>query len=207
MRIVLKPAGLVLVLIGLFVAIVTPFLMMQRNVSRAASQQKGASRASSADAPAARRSPGGASANLLREVDWKFYTESDARATFKPLSGSGLPAAPAYHFDINRLGGQQWNIGFNNKIQGAEFRDSETVRVRFWGRSPNQGKICLILQKDAPPFPHCWKEYVSLAPQWKEYSFTFKPANYARGEAILAIFLSMDLGSIELAGLRLERAE
>lgn len=202
MRIIIKPAGLAVILIGFFVALLTPFIMRGRtsnaNVSPASALL---------DSTAAFPTTQGTKASPLLGDGWKAYNEKDTLCQFKPLDAPDLPARPAYHLDVQRVGTQPWNVGFNNGLSGGAIREGEQLRFRFWGRAPGRSKICILLQKNVAPFPHCWKQYVALEPQWKQYEFTFQSTAYAPEEALATILLGMDVGTVELAGIQLERAE
>ncbi|GAB4464215.1 MAG: hypothetical protein OHK0029_33960 [Armatimonadaceae bacterium] len=143
--------------------------------------------------------------NLLKPQGWNFYTEQEGRGTYTELSGTDLPAQPAYRFDTESIGKQPWNVGFNHKLVGQSFAAGTPLRVTFHARSPKSSLLTVLMQKDAAPYPHCWKEYVRLTPEWKSYTYDFKSAAYADGEAILALFLGAELGVIEVAGLTLEQ--
>jgi len=144
-----------------------------------------------------------ASGNLLSDTTWKFYTELDAQAEQSRDVPAEISGA-VYHFDVKKIGVNPWNVGFNDTLQD-EFHAGETLHLHFRGRSTASSQICMIMQQTAPPFPHCWKEYLTLTPEWKEYDYTFQSSAYPKGGSLFSFFLGFGTGMIELSDIRLER--
>jgi len=207
MRIILKPGGILLITTALFCLAGTVLLPMRQSASPASAapgRPSGADQltAGVASPPHSSLAEGG----LCSEETWRFYTENGGKATTALLSESDLPARPAHHFEVQQIGSSPWNVGFNNGLI-APVAPGTRLRLHFWGRSSSRLQICTILQRNVPPYPHAWKQYLTLTPDWKEYDITFVcTESYAPGEAILSFFLGFNTGSIDLAGIRLEKA-
>jgi hypothetical protein len=209
MRVIIKP-GAILAL-GFLIALTLGGIAFLNSAGKSTSpeasvtQQTNSTNPSTSSPSAAKPAAPEAPGNLLKKANWNFYMEQEGRGISTELSGGDLPAKPAYRLETQSVGKNPWNVGFNNKLVGESFTANTPLRLTFHARSPKKALLTILLQKDAAPFPHCWKEYIRLTPEWKAYSFDFKSAEYTSGEAILALFVGSELGTIEVAGFRLER--
>lgn len=210
--VVLKPRGLVALLTLLFILIALPFVIARRNNQSAPPVPAGPSPAERSsngtiNAAAPPNAPAAADGNLLREENWRFYTERTARAFQEQVPDAPAGSAGAYRFSVEQTGGQDWNVGFNNKLRGVSLAPGDKVRLRFRARSSSRSTLVLLLQRDVAPYPHSWKKYVRLEPEWKAYEYVLPAGTaYADGEGLLAFFMGMNVGKIDLADIRLERA-
>jgi hypothetical protein len=209
MRVVLKPLGVVVLVAAFATALVAPRLMGSRAPNAPATP---GAEPTAAAPPQKKSAPGQAVAaagesSLLRAADWKFYTEPPAQADRAALAGADLPSSSASgsRFTVRTVGKNPWNVGFNNILTAESFRAGETLTVTFHARSRTRSQVCALLQENSAPYAHCWKRYVSLTPEWKEYRFSFRAARYERGGALFAIFLGFAPGTIDMTDVRLVR--
>jgi hypothetical protein len=121
--------------------------------------------------------------------------------TTVPVSGKAFPQA--YHFDIQSVGKDPWNIGFHNRLDGVDFTSSNRLQLSFWARSDDGLPISILMQQSEAPYTESWRHEVPLSPQWKKYEFSFDSATYAPGGAYLSFLLGRACGSVELADIHL----
>lgn len=204
MRVILKPGGLLALATLLVVILSGVYMLGQVKGTRErepGARPQGVANASPRPMP---QSPG-RKGNLFPETGGKFYTEKGAVATQTPLSTKDAPAQPAFRFDIQKVDKEDWNIGYNQKVLGASFNKGDKVRLSVWARSTDKCLLTLIMQKDAPPFPHCWKVYLRPTPEWKQYSYEFQTDTYGNDQTLVNCFMGTQAGTVELAGFTLER--
>lgn len=206
MRVIIKPGGLIAIVVALASLVVLVYVSKQGGSGKMGSRTAayGASSSSSAS-PTGGKAPNPAG-NLLHETGWQNYMEETAVSTMTPLSGSDLPARPGYHFVIEKIAKKSWNLGFINNLKDVTLSSGEKLRVRFWAKSTGVVPITVLLQRNAAPFPHAWKQHVTLSNTWKEYTYSFSVAErYEPGESVFAIQFGEATGTMDLAGITLER--
>jgi hypothetical protein len=187
MRIIIKPLGLVsiaVVMSGAFAAV--------------AFRSNGGASALVAGAA-------GRGAQLVSNEKWKFYTEKGAvgnMTNIKESAGGAIRTGVKVMAD--QPGMQAWNLGVSNPL-GEEFKNGEKLQLRFWGRSESSSPITIIMQRNVPGFPDCFKESVELTPQWREYRFEITTTTMAKWESMIAIHAGFRPGSVELVGAELVR--
>jgi GH35 family endo-1,4-beta-xylanase len=78
------------------------------------------------------------------------------------------------------------------------------LRFRLWGRSSSKSRIGLIHELNATPYSKSLSNVIRLTEEWKEYAIAYQTAAYAAGTSALRIQTGFDVGTVELANIRLE---
>jgi hypothetical protein len=205
MRIILKPGGIAL-LAGCAVAVIAGLAMPNRHA--AGSNATNAVFPGAASAATLTFSGGGTPGPTeipLSDRGWHYYTEAGAAATYAPRAPGGPTGVPYQHFEVRALGHDPWNIGLNQGLGNTALPAGATIRLQFTARSSASSQVCVLLQQNAPPYSHAWKEYVTLTPTWKPYDFTFRSGEYPKNTALLSFFLGYSVGTVDIASVRLQR--
>jgi hypothetical protein len=187
MRIIIKPLGMIviaLVLGGSFFVI-----------SRLKSGTKGGLGFSTAAL--------GGRTNLLSEARWKFYTEKGATGSMSAIQENlGGAVQTGLKVVTDRPGEQAWNVGVSNPL-GVAFQAGQRLTLRFWGRSKEGSQLTIIMQRNIPGFPDCFKQTVTLTPEWKQYSYDVTTTTMAQWESMIAVHAGFQPGALELVGVEL----
>ena len=143
--------------------------------------------------------------NVVSEDKWKFYTEKGAVGNMA-VTRETIQGAPRNSLKImaDRPGEQPWNLGISNAL-GTPFKSGEKLQLRFWGRSEQGSQVTIILQRNVPGFPDCFKQTLTLTPQWKRYQYDVTTMAMAQWESMIAVHAGFQAGSLELAGVELVR--
>ncbi|MBB6053368.1 hypothetical protein [Armatimonas rosea] len=143
--------------------------------------------------------------NVVAEEKWKFYTEKGAVGNMT-VTRETIEGAPRNGLKIlaDRPGEQPWNLGISNAL-GTPFKAGEKLQLRFWGRSEQGSQVTIILQRNVPGFPDCFKQTLTLTPQWKSYQYDVTTTAMAQWESMIAVHAGFQAGSLELAGVELVR--
>lgn len=143
--------------------------------------------------------------NVVSEAKWKFYTEKGAVGNME-VTHETIQGAPRNGLKImaDRPGEQPWNLGVSNAL-GTPFKAGEKLKLRFWGRSEQGSQVTIILQRNVPGFPDCFKQTLALTPQWKSYQYDVTTTAMAQWESMIAVHAGFQAGSLELAGVELVR--
>ena len=199
MRIVIKPLGLALILI----AIVSGLLVLRFVPRNGGDTIAGGGETASppAVAVAASSDPN----NLFVDSRWHLYLEGTTKATMERVPSPDNPSQIAHHYVVEQIGKQQWNIGVTNVLEQQAFAAKEPLALHFEAKSAERMQVCLILQKNSAPFPHSWKQNVTLTPDWQPYDLTVTAEEYATGQAVFAIQMGLMAGTMDIKNLRLER--
>ena len=101
------------------------------------------------------------------------------------------------------VAGQPWTPQLSLTLPAAT-RAGQWLRFRFWARSANGSLIGLIHELSAAPNTKALDTTVKLSEEWKEFAFTYQPLDWAQRTSALRVRLGLSIGTVELAGLRLE---
>lgn len=193
MRIIIKPMGMILVALAIgggFAAVMLKKPGQSGLAPSTVAQGKGGVGALPGE-------------NLVSEARWKFYTEKGAvgdmttlRETIGGAERSGLKVT------VTRAGEQPWNIGISNPL-GVGLKAGWKLKLRFWGRSVEGSQITVMIQRNVPGFPDCFKQTMTLTPEWKEYTFDVTASEMAKWESMIGVHAGFQNGSVEIAGLEL----
>ncbi|WP_395138667.1 hypothetical protein [Armatimonas sp.] len=143
--------------------------------------------------------------NLVSSTKWKFYTEKGAVGNIATLSEKvGGASLTGMKVVTDQPGLQAWNVGVSNAL-GVAFKNGEKLQLRFWGRSSSRSQITIILQRNVPGFPDCFKRTIALTSEWKEYQYEIVTTTMAQWESMIAIHTGFRAGAVELVGAELVR--
>ncbi len=143
------------------------------------------------------------SQNMISSTKWKFYTEKGAVGNMATLSATvGGAALTGTKIVTDQPGLQAWNVGMSNAL-GVAFKSGEKLQLRFWGRSPSGSQITIIMQRNVPGFPDCFKRTIPLTAEWKEYRYEIVTTTMAQWESMIAIHSGFQAGTVELVGAEL----
>ncbi|WP_395088546.1 hypothetical protein [Armatimonas sp.] len=141
--------------------------------------------------------------NLISLTKWKFYTEKGAVGNMTTLSETVRGASlTGMKIVTDQPGIQAWNVGISNAL-GVAFKSGEKLQLRFWGRSSSISQITIIMQRNVPGFPDCFKQTIPLTAEWKEYRYEIVTTTMAQWESMIAIHSGFRAGAVELVGAEL----
>jgi hypothetical protein len=141
--------------------------------------------------------------NLVSSEKWKFYTEKGALGNLTMIQESlGGVSRTGVKIVTDQPGMQPWNVGVSNPL-GRAFKKGEKLQLRFWGRSVSSSRLTIILQRNVPGFPDCFKQDVNLTPEWRPYQYDVTMATMAQWESMVAVHCGHSKGTIELVGTEL----
>ena len=141
--------------------------------------------------------------NLISLTKWKFYTEKGAVGNMTTLSETvGGDTLTGMKIVTDQPGLQAWNVGISNAL-GVAFKSGEKLQLHFWGRSTSSSQITIIMQRNVPGFPDCFKRTIPLTAEWKEYRYEIVTTTMAQWESMIAIHSGFQAGTVELVGAEL----
>lgn len=202
MRIVLKPMGVVLLLAVIAGLVILPRLLTGTGKSPASTLGYGMRPTTSATpipTTLPKAAGGGSSENLLAGTSWAFWTQSGAVGQYTALPPGQDGHTLSWRYTIETPGRQIFHAGFNTPLQNIHLKAGDKVTVRFAARSAENIPICVVLQRNAPPFPPGDRKWVKLTPEWENYEVTLAADNYGPGEALLSYMFGEKKGTIEIA--------
>lgn len=195
MRIIIKPLGMVCIAIVFGGAFAALALRKPGGVS---------SPSAPGGSVSATKNPASGT-NLVSAAKWKFYTEKGAVGNMAMIAESvGGASLTGVKILTDRPTAQAWNIGASNPL-GIAFNNGEKLQLRFWGRSSSSSQITIILQRNVPSFPDCFKRAVTLTPEWKEYRYEITASTMAKWESMIALHAGFRAGEVEIVGAELIR--
>jgi hypothetical protein len=211
MKVVIKPAGLILGTLLLGAGAVCMFLMARNSASPPTATDAPVAPRNTPQKPvvknnAPRIASVGSSTNLVKDnlikpENWKFYAEAPAIGRLD----SSSPDGATLRFVVEGVGKMPSNIGYTNRL-GAGFNDNEPVELTFRARSPEGCTMRAIMVKNVPGFPMAWQRDFTLTSEWKEYTVAFSTPRYNEAESIFALHLGFGAGTVEVESLVLRRA-
>jgi hypothetical protein len=206
MKVVIKPAGLILGTLLLGAGAVGMFLMARNSATPPAATDTPTSPRNVPKKPVVKNNApqaprAGSVVNLIKSENWKFYAEAPAVGRLD----SSSPDGAMLRFVVEGVGKFPSNIGYTNRL-GAGFNDNEPVELTFRARSPEGCTMRAIMVKNVPGFPMAWQRDFTLTPEWKEYTTAFSTPRYNEAESIFALHLGFGAGTVEVESLVLRRA-
>jgi hypothetical protein len=213
MKVVIKPAGLILGTLLLGVGAVGMFLMARNSASPPIvtdapitplnAPKKPTEKKKVPQAPRSNQAPNSRLANnLIKPENWKFYAEAPATGRLDNSSPDGT----TLRFVVEGAGKMPSNIGYTNRL-GAGFNENEPVELTFRAKSAEGCTLRTIMVKNVPGFPMAWQRDFTLTPEWQEYQASFSAPRYNEAESIFALHLGFGAGTIEVESLMLRRAK
>jgi len=125
---------------------------------------------------------------------------------FSIIPAEGAPGGFTSAFRATTLSltpGQPWAPQLSLTVP-ADTRAGQWLRFGFWARSSTGSLIGLIHELNAAPNTKALDTTVKLTPEWKEFAFTYQSIAWAPRSAALRVRLGISIGTIEIAGIRLE---
>jgi endo-1,4-beta-xylanase len=96
-----------------------------------------------------------------------------------------------------------WNSQMSRTLP-VDVQQGRWFRFRLWGRSETRNRIGLIHEITAAPNTKSLSNVVGLTPEWKEYAIAYQVPSYTANAHALRIQTGFDVGTVELANIRLE---
>ena len=185
MRIIIKPLGMVAIALAVGGAFTAVTFRSKKATGVGASRE---------------------TANLVSNDKWKFYTEKGALGNLTAVQETlGGTVRTGVKVVTDQPGMQPWNVGVSNPL-GRAFKKGEKLQLRFWGRSTSHSQLTIILQRNVPGFPDCFKQDINLTPEWRPYQYEVTMATMAQWESMIAVHCGHAKGTIELVGTELVSA-
>jgi hypothetical protein len=217
-RVVLKPAGLIIVTLTLFVlaflAVANGRWRAANGAAEAALPEFKTARAKKSVAPPAVASPG-----LLEPGGLTLTEAARGYATLEPIPPAEQPTgcADGARVTVTRKPAEFQRVQIRRKLAKAT-GEGQTLTLRFWSRSlaettahagnnwqtPKPGRVSAFVGERNAVYTKAFFVTVTPGPVWKEHVFTFTAPAYQPGQAEARLLLGYEPGRIEIAGLRLE---
>lgn len=143
-----------------------------------------------------------AQTDLAAGATWSFSQPQN----FSTVAAADSPGGFSSAFRATTtalVAGQPWSPQLSLTLP-AETRAGQWVRFRFWARSANGSLAGLIHELNAAPNTKALDTVVKLSGEWKEFAFAYQPIAWAARTSALRVRLGLSVGTVELAGLRLE---
>lgn len=218
MKVILKPAGLLVVLasFGLLAFIALP---------KKAPEVSGGAVPVSGKAPASTSTVGAgvdsslATAAPSTKVDWskaKRILEPDITGkNWRELSGKGkmaLTVVPANvkghpfarHIVVSEPGANAWDLQIAHSLEVA-FAKGHRVRLSFWARSKSANSMLAVVEQAGEPYTKLATKTVSLTPQWQQFFEEWQQVeNTSSGWAHVDFQFGQQAGELEITGVVLD---
>lgn len=220
MKIILKPAGVAVVLLAFgvlaFVAVPRKTAPQKNAVAPIASRTN----ATPTDAESLRTSGGPElSVRSSATVDWKKSTRilepNITGTTWRQLVGAGnmttrvVPSSVVGHafarqLSIQTLGKNSWDLQIAHPLQVA-FKKGSHVRLTYWARSKDGCKVAAVVEQATEPYTKIATRIAELTPEWKQYAEEWEPtADTEPGWAHINFQVGYKTGALELTGVQLD---
>jgi hypothetical protein len=105
---------------------------------------------------------------------------------------------------ISELGVNPWDLQLAHPLDVA-FKKGSHVRLTYWGRSKDSCTVAAVVEEANEPYTKIASRNMTLTPEWKQYSEEWDPkADTEPGWAHIDFQVGYKLGEIELTGVILE---
>lgn len=105
---------------------------------------------------------------------------------------------------INEAGKHNWHATFTQP--GLDLEEGENYTVIFWGKADQDIPMMVFSQHEKDDFrPFGLNHPANLTTEWKKHIISFKARNVEPKFARLSFLLGLKKGTIELAGIRLQK--
>ena len=222
MNVILKPAGL-LVVLGAFGVMGYLALSHKTKTNSAPSLPESVPLATPATVSSSPKTQEGGSKELSDrpqgKVNWsgaKHILEPDitgpnwhqlitkGRIENKIVASTVPGHAFAKQLLIGELGVNPWDLQIAHPLDVA-FKKGSHVRLTYWGRSKDSCTIAAVVEEANEPYTKIASRNATLTPGWKQYSEEWDPkANTEPGWAHIDFQVGYKVGEIELTGVVLE---
>lgn len=147
------------------------------------------------------RSGGSGGANLVKPENWKLGLEYGAEGTLEPGIYDG---ASGLKVTTRTVGRNPWNLSVVLPLHTA-LQAGDTLELSFKARADQPREIPLMLQKNTPGFPDFWQDRAPVETSWKTFRYEAKAAPCQEWEPMLAIHAGGSVGQLEIADVVLKR--
>lgn len=221
MRVILKPAGLVIILVAF--ASLTAMLMWSRKSANTATAAPAENQNPTPRVPSAPPATGGAtpSATPIVEAsatpgDWRKILEPDIasanwRGLFNGVEASSevvdatVPGHPkARRVTMPKIGKNPWDVQIAHPLNAA-FQKGWHLRLSFWARSKNSCPVAAVVEQATEPYTKVIFRKIDIGPQWKQYTQEWVQSDTTpSGWAHVDFQTGYKAGEVEITGVRIE---
>lgn len=190
MRIVIKPMGLICILLAISALAVLSILNYQKR--------------SMASAMEARESAG-ALMRTFTGAAWRLNNES-ADASLTVTTDPNAPGVnnSVLHANVRKGNQDTPYLVRASKNVPADLPANRKLRLTIWGRSKTSDTATLYFELGKEPYTKDMDKQVALTPKWKQYRFDFTTQRaYAKDEAQVRLILGGSAGEFDFSGLEL----
>ena len=101
------------------------------------------------------------------------------------------------------VGSQSWHIQFTQA--GLDLKEGEPVTLSFWAKSGKPRSVSVYASLDTGDYHHIGLDTgVALTSEWKQYRYTFSPANSLANHNRITFMLGEAVGFVDFAGFSLK---
>lgn len=198
MRVVIKPAGLFILITVIAALSCLAFFGLPRIKTPAAS------------APATARPTTVATDDLYTNRAWELTTTDPEAAEMienkESVPGVGEPVN-VYRITTKKAVKDPWTVSFR-MITPANIVKGETLRMTFRARSPESAPLTANFEQSSEPYTKSVTQNITTTTQWKPYTVEFKSVdNYAPEKSHTTFHCAFKTGTIEITDLHLHRAK
>lgn len=136
----------------------------------------------------------------LAADNWRMIGQpSQFAVAWKKGPNDQYPTAKEYTIKTKPKGGP-WDIQTYQPIEDALPAGAQ-IQVRFWARSKDNGAITAVIEQQAAPYNRLIAKEISLSPQWRSFSVETRTTRaLPSGWAKVGLQLATRPSVIEIAG-------
>lgn len=194
MRIVLKPAGVILLIV--MIGILASFSLFNKRQSLEATST--VTDAQSSLSPDAR---------LIMDDSMQLTVSSSQSADMveskETITGVAKPVV-VYKIHVKKTVKDPWNAAIFTSLVSPVAK-GEKLRLVFHARSADAGTFAAIFEQNSEPYTKSVNQVIQPNKEWREYSLPFTPlADYGKEKAQITFHLGYKIQTVEVANIRLE---
>ena len=139
-------------------------------------------------------------------IDGGNWTYSGPARDFAPITIDALPDGTTTAIHVNTVTATPSTPYSTqaSRVLPPAFDKGRWLRFRLWARSDTGNRIGLIHELNSGTYSKSLSYTIRLTTDWKEFAIAYQADGYAISASALRIQTGYDLGSVEVANIRLE---
>ncbi|WP_395142825.1 hypothetical protein [Armatimonas sp.] len=205
MKVILKPGGLVVLLvltvaggIGLTKLRPTPE-SADKNLPSTKSSKELATPVTSAQKPLT-----GASLIDPTRQGWNLIVQKPALGTMKLQISPDLPVGQQHslHLEVTAIDPNKYWCAQLLKTVPQAVEGNHNLTVQFWGRSAKKTAVYIVFEEGVSPHTAEFQKQVRFTPEWRQYQFPFRTTkDHTDVHATFCVKAGIEPGEIEIANM------
>ena len=202
MRIVIKPAGIFL-LVGVLAVLLAVAVLNRPRPDVASAPSLPAPSAPASSASIAKAVRGDAKPVTVGELKVEISPTLGILKTWREAMPGAKNTVPVYAIqDIAKVA-DPWNVAAQSPVSEA-IPENAPLRLEFWARSPDVTKCTANYEEKKPPFDKSLTQEVALSAKWKRYSLPFRATRAYEAEGSqISFHCGFAPGTVQIADIQL----